>query len=685
MHPESPHNPEHGRRGDDLAKEALARRDVATWVAKLEYAIQELQHSIVLQTLRDLHRDTTIPNDQRVRIANHPIEVETEGAAFKAPLLTAYLWRDRSAWHEIVRAMIALGADPNVTGPDSLAAIDVTIRRSGNPEILKTLVQCGGTSSLEGAQFSIDVGVDSTLGYIPRGSLKGKSPTRRETVDFRTLLDETARLYSEVPAENQRECREFIRRSGSLYHGYVYLRATEEATIVSRELEERTAAGLRFLELTQILFGGRHPREIETMVHQIEDLMDHHSQLHFWHQSEPELALMLGHPGMDYTNANDHDVGNTISRSLTGIYRLFFRNIQSLDPVARETIGKLGFLTHSFKFLRYDTEREKLWLGDGAAIVPGSSLIEQFGLERVDPRATDRHRDQPTRDHFGRGYVLRPHSDLLTKGWLARDPNLDPEFHIEFRRAYILANHPKLGTILIRNSSPIFGRDTLQHFAYWGPTPTDELNDALDLLYPERLIASRQLRPVLTAEGRDYKNVAIGLVQSQSVTRLVDGILAVKDGYRRWKFDTDATTAWESDPQTNARYPSGAGMHLSEGFPAVVKHLVERQRFIAAARTNGFEVRERLPDLAFFHPYLPAWHPEQFSFAPRPDSAEVTRTRLRVSREVLEGLQKLAARDLRASDLQRLKHTGLMEFLVAGAQAQAELVMIPPGTDDTVD
>jgi hypothetical protein len=244
--------------------------------------------------------------------------------------------------------------------------------------------------------------------------------------------------------------------------------------------------------------------------------------------------------------------------------------------------------------------------------------------------------------------------------------------------AYILASHPGLGTLLIRNSSPLFGRDTFPHFAYWGPTPVSRRYPPLDLLHPEHMIASGRLRPVLSAEGKDYRTISLGLIQSKSVTQLVNGVIAVKDGLRRWKFDTDADSAWDSDPQTGERYPSGAGMHLSEGFPALVQHLVERYRFIDAAESSGYDVAEQLPDLAFYHPYLPAWHPHTYTLTPVPNGPETTRSQLTLSREVLDGLKKLADRNLRRSDVATLERLGVMQFLMAGAQAQAELVMVPP-------
>jgi hypothetical protein len=654
-------------------------------VAKFEIALQSLKQSSILQLIREVEADRTLSTEARAQIINHPVGISNSGETLTGPPLAIYLRKDSNPWNEILRGFLALGADPNL--PDSLRSrpLDIALTRSGNPEILKILVDCGAAPRLSDERFSIDIAPPD---HEPRNRRRERAGVRsdpaRGLVDFRALVDEVCRIYLEVSADNQRECRELIRQTGRLYDGYVYLRATEEATLISPEMEARTIAGKRFVELTSIILAGNHPRDISSMIHQIEDLMDNHSHLHHYHQSEPELALLLAHPGMDYTDEDDIEVGNTISRSLTSIHRIYFRGIHHLEAGVRETIGKLGFLTHSFKFYRFDTEQQKVWLGDGAAVIPASSIFERFGFERMPDRSTDRLPGEQSRDHLGRGYVITRESPLLVSGALARDPHLDPEFHIEFRRAYLLANHPKLGTLLIRNSSPLFGREAFPNFAYWGPTPQLTRNPGADLLHPEELIARGLLRPVLTTEGNDYKNISLGLIQSQSVTRLVNGIIAVKDALRRWKFDTDAETAWDVDPHTGNRYPSGSGMHLSDGFPTLVRHLVERHRFIQDARRNGHEAREQLPDLAFYHPYLPAWHPEKYTFSPRPGGAETTRSRLRLSGDILEGLQKLAAGVLRSSDVAGLERLGVMSFLMAGARAQAELVMIPRESGESI-
>lgn len=668
-----------GAQGDDYGAFGSTQGPRNSWAAKLEYAIQHLQRPLLLRLIREIEEDPTLSVEVRAHIANAPIKIVLRGEPLSAPPLFAYLYRENIPSAGIISSFIKIGAD--IRKADSLEThlLDLVIPRSGNPELIHELVERGARAPRQGAQFSIDVVTEESPNRTYRFPNQRIDPEpRRETVDFRGLVKALNRLYQDAPEDTQHECRKLIQETGRVYDGYVYLRATEEATLLSPELRARTAVGRRFVELTALIFGGRHPREIVGTIQRIEGLMDNHPDIHHWHQSEPELALLVGHPGMNYTDPNDIDVGNALTRSLTSIHRIYFKGIHSLEPSARETIGKLGFLTHAFKFFRYDTEQRRVWLGDGGAIVPGSSILEQFGFERIAPRPTDRRFDEPTRDHLGTGFVIKPFSPVLTSGWLARERDLDPSFYIEFRRAYILASHPGLGTLLIRNSSPLFGRDTFPHFAYWGPTPVSRRDPPLDLLHPEHMIASGRLRPVLTAEGKDYRTISLGLIQSKSVAHLVNGVIAVKDGLRRWKFDTDADSAWDSDPQTGERYPSGAGMHLSEGFPALVQHLVERYRFIDAAESSGYDVAEQLPDLAFYHPYLPAWHPHTYTLTPVPNGPETTRSQLTLSREVLEGLQKLADRNLRRSDVATLERLGVMQFLMAGAQAQAELVMVPP-------
>lgn len=82
----------------------------------------------------------------------------------------------------------------------------------------------------------------------------------------------------------------------------------------------------------------------------------------------------------------------------------------------------------------------------------GASLVERFGMTRLtrpnDVRDDTLPKSDPQRDHFGTGFAAQT-----------------GKLHVEYRRAYILCSDGN-STLVIRNSSPYFGRDRLAHPAY---------------------------------------------------------------------------------------------------------------------------------------------------------------------------------------------------------------------------
>lgn len=106
-------------------------------------------------------------------------------------------------------------------------------------------------------------------------------------------------------------------------------------------------------------------------------------------------------------------------------------------------IGQYGF---SFPAKRFTTQR----------FADGPSLIERAGFKRHE-RATDVRNESlpkfnPERDEFGIGYT-----------WM------NDNWYVEQRRAYLIFSQLSSDTpvtLLIRNSSPFFGRDRMAHAAY---------------------------------------------------------------------------------------------------------------------------------------------------------------------------------------------------------------------------
>jgi hypothetical protein len=157
--------------------------------------------------------------------------------------------------------------------------------------------------------------------------------------------------------------------------------------------------------------------------------VNYHSQKS--HANEAELLLLLNHPDLW-----DRDPKKTrhLTEALTSITRFMHQPSVPLTDTALKAWASIGTLTHSFRFWKWDAKGGE------------NSLLTKFGF-----------RSLPTGrpgDAFGKGFVYQDEKTGCT---------------IEFRRGYLLATHPEYGTLVVRNSSPAFGRDLMEHPAYLLP------------------------------------------------------------------------------------------------------------------------------------------------------------------------------------------------------------------------
>lgn len=120
--------------------------------------------------------------------------------------------------------------------------------------------------------------------------------------------------------------------------------------------------------------------------------------------------------------------------------------IDQIQGIVLNNWAKIGTLGLSFTKWQYDAMAR--WKGMGPSQKP--SLLEQSGrFKAIPPRENDK---------------------TYHRGFVNYDPNT--QLSIEFRRAYIVISKPGLGTLVIRNSSPVFGRDLLEEPAYYHPDKT---------------------------------------------------------------------------------------------------------------------------------------------------------------------------------------------------------------------
>lgn len=189
----------------------------------------------------------------------------------------------------------------------------------------------------------------------------------------------------------------------------------------------------------------------------------------------PELLAMLtpylSHSHRTSSGLSQHmERVNHASASLTSLYD-FIGKINTLEGIALNTWAKVGTLGLSFTKWQYDSMR--LWKGAGPS--EKASLLMQSGMFKpTPPRSNDKV--------YHGGYYRYDSATGVC---------------IELRRAYIVISKPGLGTLVIRNSSPVFGRDLLKEPAYYSP---DKLyTEGANLLNPD-IDLSEHFKSVLGLE-----------------------------------------------------------------------------------------------------------------------------------------------------------------------------------------
>ncbi|MBY0404754.1 MAG: ankyrin repeat domain-containing protein, partial [Cyanobacteria bacterium] len=179
---------------------------------------------------------------------------------------------------------------------------------------------------------------------------------------------------------------------------------------------------------------------IERLSQNVELFFDNYPEKRGYHPNEAELMQFLKHPDL-----LDRDPEKTalISRALTSITQFIETETELKDSVLKAW-GDIGLLTHAHRFWRFDTVSQ---IGEGRQ----ETLFESFGFKPIENRSLD---------------------SALGKGYAYRDPESGVLF--EFRRGYLLASHPDHNTLVIRNSSTVFGRDLMKHPAYLLPIEIQE-------------------------------------------------------------------------------------------------------------------------------------------------------------------------------------------------------------------
>ncbi|MGA1191018.1 MAG: hypothetical protein ACO3XO_01915 [Bdellovibrionota bacterium] len=647
------------------------REVIQKWGTELQQILTSKLWDDFEDKVEELKYERGMSPDTRELIINMPVPgIEAPGFLF------AYLQQCTDAPHmRTLENFLKMGADLNAKNKQGETIVDVLLRTNPSLELLGVLVEAG-------AEFR-----EQDHMYAVQESMRAPTMTGREFIPYLAKLSKHLHIEGSI----EKELNDFLKVSSNLSHAYAYIKAFEEVVSESPLVQSQAHPGTAFLNLTRLVLYHYEPPMIRELIYSIEHFMDCNPHLHGWHQSEVELALLLNHPELEYQGLRDPDVdgatknkiresigvANTITRAITSPHRVWFSNtanLKNISPEGTEAVRTIGLLSHSFRFLRYETEQARILNGEGEEFrVPGSSLLEKFGFDRIPDRRTDGpnfffHSDK-RHPGFGAGYLLHPSADIWKEPTL-KNLEIEPGTWIEFRQGYLLASNED-GTLVIRNSSPTFGRNGLKHFAYWSRFSVGEGLSESDILLPEADLFTNQTFDSIFSES----NFRDAITENPSIYRLSQVLLKLKNAVKDWEFDTRQETAWSKNETTGDLYVNGSGHHFSDGFRHVVDFLRAKASHNEDLLAMGKEPQP-LPDLSFFNRYLPAWMPESFSLPV--DGGQQEQSRLIVTPKVLELLHKLAYYEFRDSDQAASKATGLEAFLSVGVENQSQLVMVAP-------
>lgn len=279
------------------------------------------------------------------------------------------------------------------------------------------------------------------------------------------------------------------------------------------------------------------------------------------HPLEAEMLLLWRHPRM-------MDFVKNLGLATSAPFDMKGKRVGSnnLGSTAVQNWQDIGLLAHDFKRWKFDAR-----VGEN-----GKTLLEDYGFQLIDWRPTD--------ETFGKGYLLTKETNPFA--------TMADETKIEFRRGYVLVTNPQAGTLVIRNSSKIFGRDLMAHPAYFS-------SESLSNVEIKNLVPNGDDRFTHIMDYPHYKTMS----RQENIRFLLNELMSVRADYRRWKFDVSAK--------------DGEGMstaHLSPGFMKTLetaRNLVIKQEtdYFLAQMENLDAPPPKLLKLAFVDPEYPPYVP----------------------------------------------------------------------------
>jgi ankyrin repeat protein len=612
---------------------------------------------------------------QQLLLNQHPelaMVVDKRGNTPLHTHLQAYLARRRIAVADVnlIDDLIRAQCPTDTTNDDGIRPVDLAIQL-GDLDTLAILDRNGAKRPLRDSSPTFEVMnlKRKSIAVDYSGLLKIALKWRQSLLLLES--DELASMLTDDAAL-------VLRQSKSVYSAYLTLVAGADVINESRAFRKGAEAGRSLVKLAPSLLFHQPPHTLWGIWNAIDWMSDNYRSIQRLkhHFNEAEMMLLLNHPKQGQFDSSELD---PLTRAITATRRVADYGLMTIPHSTVWNLARIGLYTHGFHLsLKHDAEPSLAFRSEHGWVKVGPSLLERrLGMVRIGKRHTDgvfgpvflmfASADQPLRARLlrrsaGGGSVGA--SDGSTHQWYT----LLPDTMMEFRRGYTLVSNPVFGTLLIRNSSLIFGRDGLRHAAYWMSEGYRHGYSYDDLLSMDRYLIEKRMRHVLAPSVIGNRHA------TNSIYQLLRQLDIVRDFNRRVKFESQGLEAFEKDDSRSGYRLSSIGGYRAPGFPAIVDFL--RQRYQGARR----EIKERgtttkeIPDLAFAMPWFPPW--VTFRFAG--ENGEM-RSRLKVNKDVLAVLNAFAS-DTFTQEISELdNHYGVSRFFQeAGFNNNAELIMLSP-------
>jgi ankyrin repeat protein len=444
-----------------------------------------------------------------------------------------------------------------------------------------------------------------------------------QSTDYAGLLTETLRLHEEMAVTSDETNGEFllnsicslIRDSRSVYPAYLILLSAMEALEMDVSRRKSIEAAEPLIELTPYLLFNLPQGSADGLWTVIETHSDRFSKIQRlqFHANEAEMMLLLNHV-KEITPRPE--ILDPLTRALTATTRIISKSSTVSHSVVWN-LARVGVYTHGFhKLLQHDCTRCISLNAEGNRIEFSKPLI----VNRL--HAEEIYDDDPGMAKFGKGFRIIPtimgeefsatlpsrHQPYAEEGRILYSKyHLDPRTYFVFRQGTILAAHPLHGILLIRNSGLEFGRDLLQHPAYWSPLALGRGIGAQECDYLSKNLIHRSFQHLLK------RDLVLDDDAQKSIYFLIRQLDILRDVNRRRKFSTGFDEAFEIDKVKGEGYIlKNDGAYRSPWFGQIVRKLR------GSYEAREFELRKFgrsrivVPSLGFVHRSLPPHQPYRF-------------------------------------------------------------------------